>query len=71
MAQHTNGGDNMDLSVTLCVCVRARTRTHDMVIAVWKYKMTSWDNFKFYYKLGFLGLVVCFEGSESNQSLQP
>ena len=49
MVQHTNAGDNMDLSVNvsvvLCVC------THDMCIAVWKYKMTSWDNFNFYYNL--------------------
>lgn len=58
MVQHTNAGDNMDLSLNVCtasvlqsvlntVCVHA----HDMCIAVWKYKMTSWDNFKFYYEV--------------------
>lgn len=67
MVRDKNAGVNTDLSVNMCVCVHTCTCTYDMCI----YKMTSWDNVKFYYELWFLGLIVYFEESESNQSLQP
>lgn len=47
MVRDKNAGVNMDLSVNMCVCVHTYTCTHDMCI----YKVTSWDNGKFYYEL--------------------